>query len=194
ARRPPGLGPGRRLLRAGLDARPDGRGPLLVRVRRPAAAVRRSPGLGEGVYPPGGPVWQGQGAVVVPRGPRLYPGPPCRGGHVAAGPPGREGTPGLPRILVTDRARRLGVPGRPVPGGGAAFRAESAGRPQAGRGGGELAVAGRVKRRRDGRCSSQPGKTTATSTTASLRSYVGVARSNARRLLLTFFRPKNKPE
>src|SRR5438477_3425509 len=136
------MGPGRRWLRTGLDARPDGRRPLLVRVRRPAAAVRRSPGLREGVCPPGGPVWQGQVAAVVPRGPRLYPGPRRRRGHVAAEPPGREGTAGLPRILVTDRARRLGVPGRPVPGGGAALRAESAGQPQAGRGGLELAVAG----------------------------------------------------
>ena len=40
----------------------------------------------------------------------------------------------------------------------------------------------------------QPGKIIATSTTASLRSDFGVARSNARRLLLTLFRPKNKPE
>src|SRR5882724_11974511 len=51
-----------------------------------------------------------------------------------------------------------------------------------------------VKGRRDGRCSSQPGKTTATSTTASLRSYAGAARSCAPRLLLTHFRPKNMPE
>ncbi len=43
-----------------------------------------------------------------------------------------EGTPGLPRVLVPDRTRRLGVPSRPVPGGGAALRAESAGQPQAG--------------------------------------------------------------
>src|SRR5438132_1291293 len=136
------MGPGRRWLRTGLEARPDGRRPLLVRVRRPAAALRRSPGLREGVYPPGGPVWQRQGAAVVPRGPRLYPGPPCRRGHVAAGPPGGEGTPGLPRILVTDRARCLGVSGGPVPGGGAPLRAESAGQPQAGRGGLELALAG----------------------------------------------------
>ena len=127
----------------GLDARPDGRGPLLVRVRRPAAAVRRSPGLREGVCPPGGPVWQGQGAAVVPRGPRLHPGPRRRRGHVAARPPGREGTQGLrPRILVTDRARGPGVPGRPVPGGGALLRAEPPGRPQAGPCGAQLAVAG----------------------------------------------------
>src|SRR5205085_10430555 len=137
---PAGMGPGRRPLRAGLDAGPDGRG--LVRVRRPDAAVRRSPGLREGVCPPGGRVWQARGPAVVPRGPRLYPGPPCRRGHVAAGPPGREGTPGLPRILVTDRARRLGVPGRPVPGGGAALRAESEGRRYARPCGAELAVVG----------------------------------------------------
>src|SRR5438874_4480617 len=87
-------------------------------------------------------LWQARWTATLPRGPRLYAGPPCRRGHVAAGPPGREGTPGLPRILGTDRARRLGVPGRPVPGGGAPLRAESAGQPQAGRGGPELAVAG----------------------------------------------------
>ncbi len=61
----------------------------------------------------------------------------------AARPPGRGGTPGQrPTVLVPDRARGPGVPGRPVPAGGALVRAELAGRPQAGLCGAQLAVAG----------------------------------------------------
>ena len=61
---------------------------------------------------------QGGGPAGLPRGPRLHAGPRRRRRGVAARPPGREGTQGLrPRILVADRARGPGVPGRPVPAG-----------------------------------------------------------------------------
>jgi len=51
-----------------------------------------------------------------------------------------------------------------------------------------------VKGRQDGRCSSQPGKTTTTSTTASPRSDTGAARSSASRVLVKLYRATNKPE
>jgi serine/threonine-protein kinase len=48
-------------------------------------------------------------------------------------PPGREGAPRQhPGILVADRARGPGIPGRPIPRSGAPLRAKLEGRPQAG--------------------------------------------------------------
>ncbi len=101
--------------------------------------ARPTPGLA----PHDRAVRQGGGPAVLPHGPRLHPGPRCRRRCVAARPHRGEGTQGLrPGTLVTDRARGPGVPRRPVPAGGPPLRAEPPGRSQAGRCGGQLALAG----------------------------------------------------
>ena len=113
ARRPPRLGPGRRFLRLGLDAQPDERRPFLVRIRRPAAAVRRPPGLRQGLRPHDRGQSQGEA-----REPTTWPAParcsePSRRRRCPAASPRRNS--GLRRAFWSLTEQGPGVPGRPVP-------------------------------------------------------------------------------
>src|SRR5262249_32463787 len=82
-----------------LEAWRDGRRPLLVRIRRRAAPVRRPPRLRQGLRPHGRAVWQALQSAVLSRGPCLHAGPRHRRGVIAGGAPARGRTRRLRGIL-----------------------------------------------------------------------------------------------
>ncbi len=72
------------------ETRLDRRRPLLVRVCRRVAPVRRPNRVRGRLRPHGREFRQGAEPAGLPRRPRLHPGPRRHRGRVAAGPPGRN--------------------------------------------------------------------------------------------------------